>query len=95
MQRNMYKFLFLMVNRAAGTTKDELFKFFIGRVNLDTLWERYPLTTHGDYIHFRQDLISWNKLGVDPNIMLPVIGPLTTKQDVCGYGVSINIFPKS
>ena len=61
------------------------------RVNLDVFWERYPPTIYVSYIHLCKNIFSWNKLGIYHKIALPVFGSFPINEDVCGYGVTINM----
>ena len=91
----MYIFLFLTGRRETGTKQDSFLQIFISRVNLDPFWARDPSTTNRSYIHFRENIVIWKKLGIDPKIVFPVLGPLPMKEYVCGCGVAINMVSKS
>ena len=52
------------------------------------------MTIYGSYIHFRNDLISWKKLSIDPKIELPALVPYPMKEHVCWYAVAINTVSK-
>ena len=93
-QCEMCIFLFLTGERGKGTKQDELLQIFINKVNIYVLWEREPSAIYQSYIHLRKNLLSWNKLGIYPIFLLPVLGPSPTKEDVWGYGVAINMVSK-
>ena len=61
--------LLLMGGRKTCTKHDELLENFIRRVNLDASLARGPSVIYGSYVHFRKNLLSWKKLGIDPTIV--------------------------
>ena len=45
-------------------------------------------------MYLSKNILSWKNLGIDPKIVLPVLGTFPMKEYVCGYGVAINMVPK-
>ena len=45
-------------------------------------------------MYLSKNILSWKNLGIDPKIVLPVLGTFPMKEDVFGNGVDINMVSK-
>ena len=90
----MCTFLFLTVKIATGIKQDELLQIILRIVNLDALFTKDPLTIYGSYIHFRKNLISWKKLGMDPKVASSVLVTFPIPNVVCCHDVAIRFVSK-